>query len=125
LPLSGLRVVDLTRILAGPFCSMILGDKAVYGYHLSQFQGDDPHTLAADILALMRKERIDRIWYSDLASKLMEGGQRTWLRYSGNKSRLASVLQSIGIKHKPIRIYGVVNNGYEITQLEAKMSDRT
>ena len=26
LPLSGLRVVDLTRILAGPFCSMLLGD---------------------------------------------------------------------------------------------------
>jgi CoA:oxalate CoA-transferase len=25
-PLSGLRVVDLTRILAGPFCSMLLGD---------------------------------------------------------------------------------------------------
>jgi crotonobetainyl-CoA:carnitine CoA-transferase CaiB-like acyl-CoA transferase len=25
-PLSGLRVIDLTRILAGPFCSMLLGD---------------------------------------------------------------------------------------------------
>ena len=26
LPLAGYRVIDMTRVLSGPFCSMLLGD---------------------------------------------------------------------------------------------------
>ncbi len=45
LPLSGLRVLDLTRILSGPFCTMKLGDMGAEVIKIEQpGKGDDTRT---------------------------------------------------------------------------------
>ena len=43
-PLSNLKVIDLSRILAGPLCAMLLGD------------------LGADVIKVERPDRGDDIW---------------------------------------------------------------
>ncbi len=40
-PLQGIKVLDLSRILAGPFCSMLLGDMGAEVYKVEHPIGGD------------------------------------------------------------------------------------
>ena len=67
--LAGIRVVDLSRILGGPYCGQILGDHGADVLKIEPPQGDDTRTwrppfkdgVASYYLGLNRNKRLMRL----------------------------------------------------------------
>ena len=72
-PLDGLKVIDLTRVLAGPFCTMLLGD------------------MGADVIKVEEPERGDdtRGW-----APFIDGWSSYFLGVNRNKRSIALDIKS-------------------------------
>jgi CoA:oxalate CoA-transferase len=46
-PLAGIRVIDLTHMLAGPYCAMILADLGAHTIKVEPLQGEGTRKLLA------------------------------------------------------------------------------
>lgn len=57
-PLEGIKILDVSRFLAGPFCSMLLGDMGADVVKVERVgRGDDVHSVGTSVEAAVGEHR--------------------------------------------------------------------
>ncbi len=81
-PLHGVRILDLTRVLAGPYCTLTLGDLGAEIVKIEEStKGDDTrsmhlseqHGISSYFLGLNRNKKVSRS-----VSERAKGGKSFW-----------------------------------------------
>lgn len=112
LPLSGIRILDLTHFLAGPFGSMILGDlgaeviRVEHPSHLEQARKTPPHSMGGESVYFLSLNRNKKSITLDLKK---EQGREVFLDLVRNADVVfdnfrAGVTKKLGIDHATLRL---------------------
>ncbi len=56
-PLEGIKILDVSCVLAGPFCSMLLGDMGAVVKVERVGRGDDVHSVGTSVEAAVGEHR--------------------------------------------------------------------
>ena len=112
LPLSGVRILDLTHFLAGPFGSMILGDlgaeviRVEHPTHLEQARQTPPHSMGGESVYFLSLNRNKKSITLDLKKAQ---GREVFLDLVRNADVVfdnfrAGVMEKLGIDHASLRL---------------------
>ena len=110
LPLDGIRVIDLTRILSGPFCAMLLGDMGADVLKIEDPDGGDPiRTIGEKVNGLS--------WYF-AAFNRNKRSVVVDLRSESGRETLANLLESADVLLENFRPGVLVEMGFDEARLK-------
>ena len=109
-PLSGIRVIDLTRVLSGPFCTMLLGDMGADVIKIETSQGDSVRVAGA------QKEGLS--WYFASFNRNKRSVVLD-LRKDEGKAILAKLLGTADVLVENFRPGVLAEMGFDAARLES------
>jgi len=110
LPLDGIRVIDLTRILSGPFCAMLLGDMGADVLKIEDPDGGDPIRTIG--------EKVNGFSWYFAAFNRNKRSVVLDLRSDSGRETLASLLESADVLLENFRPGVLVEMGFDEARLK-------